>query len=115
MGKPSGCWPIGISKVEAPSWIGQSVAALKEVNNPDILLSLITSTGFFFFFFLLLMQAFDILHPPGQSVLEGKHNQELALSLSMHLHLVFHRNVTRKFGNTLNSCQCSLRVACFYL
>lgn len=65
--------------------------------------------------FYLPTQAFDILHTPGQSVLEGKHNQELAPSLPTHLRLVFHRNVTLKFGNTLNSCQCSLRVACFYL
>lgn len=32
--------------------------------------------------FHLPTQAFDILHTPGQSDLEGKHNQELALSLS---------------------------------
>lgn len=49
------------------------------------------------------------------SVSHGRKTQSGIGPLSACTCLVFHRNVTLKFGNTLNSCQCSLRVACFYL
>lgn len=57
-------------------------------------------------------QAFEILHTQVCLVMEGKQEREWIISPRV---LLFHRNVTLKFGNTLNCSQCSLRVGCFYL